>query len=254
MQFVDSARNLNFEIDYSSRHEKDYVKNWLQGADGSWGSVDIGRETDTRTARLRVRDSNENIIDLETFILDKASGITQKLEVKFEEGEEVFGCEIDYSENLFIYITSAPRYKYESLDFGSLEFEILLDKESEPTFLEAPAGHSWESMPWDFSVSRENLENFSTVVSYAGEVFSSFDESRAKVVKASFLLDRSQCVWLKRTLLDLRVGTVTIENTYFDLTNSSPIDQNVSFKIRDYQERREAVNLYRVNAELLINV
>lgn len=254
MIFVNSGREIKVEIDYEIKHKKLYSESWFQNSDLSWSCYDLGKETDTRSVSLTYRDSNENVIDFEKFLLDKSSGQTQLLEVQLSAGEEFFGSDLVYPQSFFVYVLGSPSYSYESLDFGKLDFTLIIDKGVTPTYKNYTA-IDLSDYPWSFNGDRKNKDTVSIYEPYTGDFVATYDEAIGAIFKASMDLDRNQAGLLSRYILEQRISEISIPTTYFKMAG---LDRDVAgsefFKIKDYKESRISPNFYRIEMEILLNV
>lgn len=239
---------------YSLKEVRAYEKEWHQVANGEWFTVDLGPITDKKFCSITTSGAHQSMRELEEYLRSTISARLSVFDVQIDEGEDLFGVEVDYSNPLSVALIGEPSITYDSLDWSSVSFELMLNNGLAVPLVSKPSGISFSSLPMDFGVSRELFSGKKNVIYYSGVPDFVWDELKSQTNKMSFTLTRDQAIWLKRTLVDARDSVLTIDNTYFDLVHGDGTKpETVDIKIKSFSESRETLNLYRIDMEFYIH-
>jgi hypothetical protein len=226
--------------------ERLYEGLWHQVANGEWRSSDLGSTTDSHSVEISYEGTNSEVKTLERFFKGEVTRYTG-FGITCEAGEELFGCEFDYSSLLTVRLVGEPGYSYTGLDWASISFKLLLVPESK-VLLPTPSKPLCD-IPISFGTTRRYRTGNKDIMLYDGDNAITYDGMYSYSVSAVYTLTYEEAVYLKKILLDNRTGTLTLDNTYFGFTGESDEPETLDVKVKKFTETKNGRNLYNIAVE-----
>lgn len=247
--YFDTPIIQQFEVLYTS----DFSSRWVEDRAGVYYAADRGPDYDFRVAKITIRDKYD-IVEQRQSELKNLAFTDSAVSAIFGPGEEVFGPEIDYSNNIFVGVGSIGEIVLSRTNPGisELTFEITLNGSDHVKTNSPEPGNV--RLSWEFNTALNTKSELKSA--YAGETnfFRNFRQnSPVRFCEISLNLKTDEAETFVLGVVKKRVQSWTL-NAPTDL-NLFGEEINGPYTVKTAQVgslKRQSLNIWNVSFRLVL--